>query len=51
MDGFGYDPLFLVAPDFTQTSAEITPQEKNKLSHRGHAARLMAAQIAQLRAT
>jgi len=47
-NGFGYDPLFLVAPDFRQTSAELPKAEKNRLSHRGKAARAMAAQIAQL---
>lgn len=34
--GFGYDPLFV--PDgFTQTYAEISEAEKNKISHRGRA--------------
>ncbi|MBM4108153.1 MAG: non-canonical purine NTP pyrophosphatase [Phycisphaerae bacterium] len=37
--GFGYDPLFLVAPDFRLTSAELPPDEKNRLSHRAAAAR------------
>lgn len=46
--GFGYDPLFLVAPDFIQTSAELSKDRKNALSHRGHAARAMARKIAQL---
>lgn len=41
--GFGYDPLFLVAPDFARTSAELSAQEKNRLSHRSEAARRMAA--------
>lgn len=40
--GFGYDPLFLVAPDFARTGAELDPAEKNRLSHRAAAARLMA---------
>lgn len=47
-NGFGYDPLFLVAPDFTRTSAELTPAEKNRLGHRGNAARAMTAAIAEL---
>ena len=38
-NGFGYDPLFLVAPDFTRTGAELSGEEKNILSHRGAAAR------------
>ncbi len=42
-NGFGYDPLFLL-PD-GRTSAELSPAEKNAVSHRGKAARLMAARI------
>jgi XTP/dITP diphosphohydrolase len=41
--GFGYDPLFLVAPDFRRTSAELSPAGKNAISHRGRAASAMAA--------
>ncbi|MEJ1382409.1 MAG: XTP/dITP diphosphatase [Candidatus Sedimenticola sp. (ex Thyasira tokunagai)] len=42
-NGFGYDPLFLV-PDQGCTSAELSADKKNKLSHRGQALRkLMAA--------
>jgi XTP/dITP diphosphohydrolase len=47
-DGFGYDPLFLVAPDFARTAAELPPPEKNLLSHRAHAARQIAAILRQL---
>jgi XTP/dITP diphosphohydrolase len=36
--GFGYDPIFLV-PERGVTSAELPPDEKNALSHRGQAAR------------
>lgn len=36
-NGFGYDPLFLVAPDFARTMAELDPDEKNRISHRGRA--------------
>ncbi len=43
VQGFGYDPLFLVAPNYIQTSSELTPERKNQLSHRGQAARDMAA--------
>jgi XTP/dITP diphosphohydrolase len=43
--GFGYDPLFLVAPQFERTSAELSVQEKNKLSHRSMAARAMAERL------
>ncbi|MBC7773128.1 MAG: non-canonical purine NTP pyrophosphatase [Pyrinomonadaceae bacterium] len=42
MNGFGYDPLFLVAPDFTRTSAELSADMKNSLSHRGQAARVLS---------
>ena len=39
--GFGYDPHFLI-PDLDQTAAELKPQTKNRLSHRGQAtARLL----------
>jgi XTP/dITP diphosphohydrolase len=34
--GFGYDPLFLV-PEYNRTFSEITPEEKNKISHRARA--------------
>jgi XTP/dITP diphosphohydrolase len=47
-NGFGYDPLFLVAPDFTHTSAELTPADKNRLSHRGRAAGGMLVQLHHL---
>lgn len=36
-NGFGYDPLFLL-PDLGKTMAELTSEEKNRLSHRGRAA-------------
>jgi non-canonical purine NTP pyrophosphatase (RdgB/HAM1 family) len=50
-NGFGYDPLFLVAPEFRFTGAEMPPAEKNKRSHRAMAARRMAAEIQSLRAS
>lgn len=40
-NGFGYDPLFLL-PDRNLTTAELSPAEKNALSHRGQAARKLA---------
>jgi len=47
--GFGYDPLFLVAPEHTTSSAELAPELKNSLSHRGQAARAMAKMIVAMR--
>ncbi|GAC1359436.1 MAG: RdgB/HAM1 family non-canonical purine NTP pyrophosphatase [Ktedonobacteraceae bacterium] len=38
MHGFGYDPIFLV-PELGKTTAEISPEQKNQISHRGRAAR------------
>ncbi len=35
-NGFGYDPIFFL-PEYGCTSAEISPEEKNKISHRGKA--------------
>ena len=37
-NGFGYDPLFYV-PEFGRTTAELTMDEKNAISHRGKAVR------------
>jgi XTP/dITP diphosphohydrolase len=37
-DGFGYDPLF-VLPRLGKTYAELTPAEKNQVSHRAQATR------------
>ena len=37
-NGFGYDPLFFV-PDENCSAAELPPQTKNRLSHRGQALR------------
>lgn len=34
--GFGYDPLFLI-PELGKTGAEIAPEDKNRISHRGQA--------------
>lgn len=35
-NGFGYDPIFYV-PEFGCTTSELTPEGKNKVSHRGKA--------------
>lgn len=44
--GFGYDPLLLLAPDFARTSAELDPDEKNRVSHRARAGAMLCAWIA-----
>ncbi|MDF1809034.1 MAG: RdgB/HAM1 family non-canonical purine NTP pyrophosphatase [Phycisphaerales bacterium] len=44
-NGFGYDPLFLVAPHFENTSAEMETTEKNKISHRAKAVQSMIREI------
>jgi XTP/dITP diphosphohydrolase len=36
-NGFGYDPIFFV-PELGKTTAELTPEQKNRISHRGRAA-------------
>lgn len=42
--GFGYDPLFLI-PSLGRSMAELDPEEKNALSHRGIAMREIAGKI------
>ena len=41
-EGFGYDPIFYL-PEYGKTTAELTPEEKNVISHRGKALRQMKA--------
>lgn len=43
-NGFGYDPMFYV-PDFDCTSAELDPDTKNRLSHRGQALRKLISML------
>jgi XTP/dITP diphosphohydrolase len=45
--GFGYDPAFVPddGPEDGRTAAELTQAEKNEISHRGRAARLLAAHL------
>jgi len=46
--GFGYDPAFVpdaTGPEDTRTYSEITQAEKNEISHRGRAARLLARHL------
>jgi XTP/dITP diphosphohydrolase len=45
--GFGYDPIFV--PDGeTRTTAEMSPDEKDAISHRGRAFRALAERLAEL---
>lgn len=46
-NGFGYDPIFYV-PELGKTTAELTEAEKNLVSHRGKALRLMKEELAKL---
>lgn len=39
-NGFGYDPIFYL-PEYGCTTAELAPEKKNELSHRGNALRAM----------
>lgn len=39
-NGFGYDPIFFL-PEYDCTSAELSPEKKNELSHRGEGLRKM----------
>jgi XTP/dITP diphosphohydrolase len=45
-NGFGYDPLFLV-PDLGKTTAQLPPEHKNAISHRGDASRKMWRELDQ----
>ncbi len=45
--GFGYDPLFIV-DETGKTFAEMLPDEKNKISHRGKALKKMKEKITEL---
>jgi len=44
VNGFGYDPLFYL-PTHGCSSAEIDPDEKNRISHRGQALRILLAAL------
>lgn len=46
-NGFGYDPHFFV-PELGRTTAELSPTEKNAVSHRGRALAAMSATLAGL---
>jgi len=44
VEGFGYDPLFFV-PDHQCTSAELAPELKNQISHRGQALKKLVSAL------
>lgn len=48
--GFGYDPIFYV-PQFQKTTAELTEEEKNQVSHRGKALQLMKEELKKYEGT
>ncbi|HEX9063403.1 MAG TPA: XTP/dITP diphosphatase [Clostridia bacterium] len=43
-NGFGYDPLFFL-PEYNLTTAQLPTDEKNRISHRGKALRLMVEEL------
>ncbi len=45
-NGFGFDPVMLI-PAFGQTFAQLQPEVKNRISHRGQAAQVMVQLIRQ----
>ncbi len=47
-NGFGYDPHFLI-PDLGKTSAQLALEDKNRLSHRGQACRVLRNLLAEKR--
>ncbi|HLG29192.1 MAG TPA: non-canonical purine NTP pyrophosphatase, partial [Candidatus Brocadiales bacterium] len=45
--GFGYDPVFLV-PEYGRTFAELSPSEKNQISHRAQALKLFKDKLVKI---
>lgn len=45
LNGFGYDPIFVPA-GFTKTTAEMSASEKDAISHRGQALKMLAEKLA-----
>jgi XTP/dITP diphosphohydrolase len=50
LNGFGYDPVFRI-PRFGKTIAELAPEQKDAISHRGQAVRLMADTLSRISGT
>ncbi len=46
-NGFGYDPIFYL-PDMSLSTAELSPDEKNKISHRGKALQAMKNKLKEI---
>jgi XTP/dITP diphosphohydrolase len=46
-NGFGYDPIMYL-PEYNKTTAELTLEEKNKISHRGKALALMKEKLKEV---
>ncbi len=44
LNGFGYDPHFFL-PDLNLTAAQLAPEQKNRISHRGQALRELISQL------
>ena len=43
-NGFGYDPIMYL-PEYQKTSAQLSSEEKNKISHRGKALEKLKTQL------
>ena len=46
-NGFGYDPILMV-PEYGVTSAQLTMEQKNRISHRGKALEAMKQELRKI---